>query len=259
MSKTKDSFNVSKTSKFSVLDAPGVTSTSSASKQNKESTKSSTASKAVLPSISAATSTSKDNEPGVDIEQLILTHLSQHDDIADSWYFALQIKQDHQAVVGALKALLPDAYVKEELLTSTYFTLTQEGADILANGSPEYQVFKAITASTTVADIQSQLGETGKIGLGKCLQNKWVKKEGDVLVKLKDEVEDEVVSVLSLVQLSGGNLKEDDELKNLKKRKLVQQVTRKSYRITKGPAYQPVRVKRMAEITKDMLGNVAEV
>jgi len=263
----KNSFNVSKTNKFSVLDAPGISTNTTATKQ-KQVKKQEPSSKTATSGSTIKSTVDPSSSPSVDIEQLILTYLSTHDDIPDSWHFSVEIKQDHQSVVGAIKALLPDAYIKEELLTTSYYALTQEGTDILTNGSPEYQVFKAISASTatTVADIQSQLGDIGKIGLGKCLQNKWVKKEGELLVKIKEDVVDEVIAVLSLIQSSssssngnGGELKEDEELKNLKKRKLVQQITRKSYRLFKGPAYQPVRVKRMAELTKEMLGNPAEV
>lgn len=250
MSKSKDTFNVSKTNKFSVLDLLDATNT----KKGKDSKPSTT-------TTSSITKSSTEVIVAVDIEQQILTYLSTHDDIPDSWHFALNIKQDHQTVVGAIKGLLPDAYIKEELLTTTYYSLTSEGSEILTNGSPEYQVFKAISDSTTVADIQNQLGDVGKIGLGKCLQNKWVKKEGDLLVKLKDDVVDEVIRLLSLVQSSSssGDLKEDEDMKNLKKRKLVQQITRKSYRLSKGPSYHPVRVKRIAELTKEMLGNPTEV
>ena len=58
---------------------------------------------------------------------------------------------------------------------------------------------------------------------------------------------------------SNKNIVSEENLKNLKRRKLVQMITRKSYRITKGESYQPTRVKRMADLTKEMLGNLDEV
>ena len=48
---------------------------------------------------------------------------------------------------------------------------------------------------------------------------------------------------------------EDKELANMKKRKLCIQVTRKYLKISKGSNFRPVRVKKMADITKEMLEN----
>ena len=92
--------------------------------------------------------------------------------------------------------------------------------------------------------------DVAKIGMGPCMKNKWIKKDGDTLRPLATSVADETMHQLhNLASLS------DDDCKNLKRRKLVSQVTRKSYRVTKGPQYAPTRVKRHADITKDMLGN----
>jgi phenylalanyl-tRNA synthetase alpha chain len=52
---------------------------------------------------------------------------------------------------------------------------------------------------------------------------------------------------------SGADFSAND-LKNLKKRKLVDQKTRKSYRIEKGSEFNPVRQKRYADISRGMLG-----
>ena len=93
------------------------------------------------------------------------------------------------------------------------------------------------------------------------MKNKWVKKSGDLLVKaadasaVADTTRNQLVTILEGNQAS---LTEDD-FKNLKRRKLVQQVVRKSARITKGPQFRPKRVKKYADLTKDMLGNKAEV
>lgn len=50
-----------------------------------------------------------------------------------------------------------------------------------------------------------------------------------------------------------------NDLKNLKRRNLVEQKTRKSYRIEKGAEYSEVRKKRYADISKEMLGAKDEV
>ena len=196
-----------------------------------------------------------------DIEQLILGALSTKNEIEDSWNFAQENNLDHQAVVGAIKSLLPDAYVKDEMLTTSYYELTDEGKEILEKGSPEFQVFSTVVnngGNIGVNELNQRLGELSKIGLGPCLKNKWLKKEGETIVKVSDDVVDEV-QVMLLDVNSNKNSVSEDNLKNLKRRKLVQMITRKSYRITKGESYQPTRVKRMADLTKEMLGNLEEV
>jgi phenylalanyl-tRNA synthetase alpha chain len=83
-------------------------------------------------------------------------------------------------------------------------------------------------------------------------------KKGDLVVREAASIGDDTRSMLTAVQSSSITLSEED-LKNLKKRKLVQQLTRKSYKITKGSDYRPKRIKKVAELTKDMLGNKADM
>ena len=62
-----------------------------------------------------------------DIEQIVLTALSETGVIEDSWDFAKSKGIDHQALVGVQKSLLGDAYTKEESLSTTIWSLTSEG------------------------------------------------------------------------------------------------------------------------------------
>jgi phenylalanyl-tRNA synthetase alpha chain len=200
-------------------------------------------------------------EDGANIEQLLLSTLDAHEVIVDTWAFALANGLDHQAVVGALKSLLVDSYVIEEPLSATLWTLTDEGKDIVNHGSPEYQVFAAVPAGEagkSMTELQKELPEASKIGLGPCMKNKWLKKQGDVVLRIAESVKDETAEVLRQVQEGSGELPEE-ELKNLKRRKLVQQIVRKSYKISKGPSFRSQRVRKMADLTKEMLGSRDEV
>jgi phenylalanyl-tRNA synthetase alpha chain len=96
-----------------------------------------------------------------------------------------------------------------------------------------------------------------KIGLGPCMKNKWVKKDKNLIVRLSGGVRDETRELLQQVA-SGVEVSEDD-LKNLKKRKLVNQQIRKSYRLEKGEEFSERRQKRCADITREMIGNIEEV
>ena len=195
-----------------------------------------------------------------DLEQLILSTLAAGNEIADSWVFAEQHQQDHQFIVGAIKSLLVDAYIVDEPITSTFWVLTDEGSAIVSKGSPEYQVFQAVPADggISVAQLNTLCGEVAKIGLGPCMKNKWLKKDGDNILRIAASVADETAAQLAQVG-NGASILSEDDLKNLKRRKLVNQVVRKSFKITKGPDFQPQRTRKLAELTKEMLGNAAEM
>lgn len=196
----------------------------------------------------------------VDLESLILKEVTKTGEIADTYKFALDQNLDHQSVIGALKSLLPDRYVLDEPLSVTYWALTSEGEDVVKNGSPEIQTLRAIPVDgITIAELNGKLGEVAKLGMGICMKNKWVKKDGDKVTAIVADIADETSLTLQKVQASADHGIAEEELKNLKKRKLTQQITRKSYRIVKGPEFREVRVRKVADLTKAMLGNKSEV
>jgi hypothetical protein len=195
----------------------------------------------------------------LDVESLILITLARDNVIADTWDLALQYSLDHQVIVGHMKSLLVDLYIKEEPKSTVLWLMTEEGESILKSGSPEYQVFASVPAEgATMEALNQSLGEAVvKIGLGPCMKNKWVKKDKNLIVRLTETIRDETAELLHRLA-AGGELAEDD-LKNLKKRKLLNQQVRKSYRIEKGEEYSETRQKRCADITREMLGNREEV
>lgn len=136
-------------------------------------------------------------------EEAILAHLAKADNatIEDTFPWSEQAKLDHLAVVGALKSLEADAFVVTEPLSSSYFTLTKEGEGILSNGSQEIAVLKALEGAgkLSIPDLQKAVGkDVAKIGMGNCMKNKWIKKDGGDLVPVKkmEEVKDEVQASL---------------------------------------------------------------
>lgn len=240
---------VNKTSKFAVLDLQA----NILSEPEQKPTKAPSVPKPVIAE-KAQTGVSSD-----DLEQVVLNIIARDGLINDTWDTAIEMKLDHQVLVGVLKSLMVDRYVSDEPVSVTYWALTDEGKDVAKNGSPEIQVFNAVpVGGISVSDLNNSLGNVAKIGLGVCMKNKWLQKKGDSIVKLVDSVEDETVKVLLSVE-NGTVTSSEDELKNLKKRKLVQQITRKSLKITKGPEYSERRVRKMADLSKTMLGKKEEV
>jgi phenylalanyl-tRNA synthetase alpha chain len=196
----------------------------------------------------------------MDLEQIILTELFSKVSIEDSWDFATSNGVEHQSVVGVVKSLLGDAFVKDEPLSKSIWQLTEEGEKCVSDGSPEFIVFSAVAEGdegTTIESLNAQLGDIAKVGMGPCMKNKWLKKNGANVVRAVATITDKTADLLRA--LRSGEVVDEKELVALKKRKLLQQTIRKSLKVTKGPAFSMERKKKMNEITKEMLGEKAEM
>lgn len=201
----------------------------------------------------------------MDIEELILSSLASNGQIDDTWEFSLKHNISHQVLIGAVKSLLVDSYIVDEAITTTYWNVTAEGLSVITSGSPEIQVFNKVPQGSdgiSMKDLQASLdADVVKIGLGPCMKNKWVAKKGDAIIALLDVTPtDETAVTLAEINSSSSCCSvSEDTLKALKKRQLTQQVIRKSYKITKGVEYKEKRVRKMADLTKEMLGDKADV
>jgi phenylalanyl-tRNA synthetase alpha chain len=188
------------------------------------------------------------------VEQLILSYVAKNDQINDTYDFSIEQNLDHQGLIGTLKSLLADNYLLDAPLSTSFWTLTSEGEDVVKNGSPEIQVLKAIPEEgiSNAALIATLGSELVKLGQGIGMKNKWLQKKGDLIVSVVSNIADETANTLAQVA-TGTHSVPEEELKNLKKRKLVQQITRKSYKITRGPEFREIRVRKVADLTKAML------
>mmetsp|Transcript_18690 Transcript_18690/g.23528 ORF Transcript_18690/g.23528 Transcript_18690/m.23528 type:complete len:508 (+) Transcript_18690:139-1662(+) len=201
-------------------------------------------------------------------EEAILSHLSTSPEatITDTYPWAETNKLDHNTVVGAVKSLSGDNYVTSKELTTSFYTLSKEGKDVVSNGSQEIIVLSAIIEAgengISMPDLQSKVGKsTSKIGMGNCMKNKWVKKNGANLVAAVslDDVSDDTRAMLKQLEEAGGDTSSiaDKDANALKRRKLVTLVKRVSYSVIRGGEYAPKRVKKAADLTKEMLDSGA--
>jgi phenylalanyl-tRNA synthetase alpha chain len=201
-------------------------------------------------------------------EEAILTALSTAADasIVDTFPWAATSNLEHNAVVGAVKSLMADAYVSATEITVSSYALSKEANTILTNGSQEFLVLTALIAAgedgLSMKDLSDKVGKSiSKIGMGKCMKNKWIKKQGDKLQPLKKEgeVQDETRDLLQTLSNANGDEKSINakDCDGLKKRKLITLQTQKSYTVTRGAEYAPKRVKKAADLTKELLDSGA--
>lgn len=147
-------------------------------------------------------------------ESAVLAYLSTSESacIEDTFPWAESNQLDPLVVIGAVNSLLTEGYVTVLDLATSFYTLSAEAQEILQNGSQETIVLKAITAAgkMSMEALQEVVGkDISKIGMGNCLKNKWVKKEGADLVPVKALEEAEDSTQKALQALAEGNYAKD--------------------------------------------------
>lgn len=203
-----------------------------------------------------------------DVESAVLSALSSGPDasIPDSFAFASSSGVDHNSVVGTCKSLQADAYVALAERSTQFYVLGKEAESILENGSQEILVLNALIAAGEAGmgmpELQKAVGkDVCKIGMGNCLKNKWARKDkasGSLIAVVaeggvKDEVREQLTALKEAPEEGNTNALDAKVVAALKRRKLISLVTRKSYAISRGPSYAPRRVKKAADLTKEML------
>uniref|UniRef100_A0A8D0DDY1 phenylalanine--tRNA ligase n=1 Tax=Sander lucioperca TaxID=283035 RepID=A0A8D0DDY1_SANLU len=161
------------------------------------------------------------------VAETLLRRIEKADGGVDSLEVASSLGVDHQVVVGAVKSLqaLGDL-ISAEQRSSKRWELSEEGTEIAEQGSHEARVFGSIPLDGLA---QSEL--------------------------MVDSIQDQVREKLVLVQKGSSSQLEEKDRNELKKRKLLSEVTVKSYWITKGSSFSTTITKQETELTPDMIAN----
>ncbi|CDQ74882.1 unnamed protein product [Oncorhynchus mykiss] len=192
--------------------------------------------------------------------ETLLQRVEKVDGGLDSQDVATSLGVDHQAIVGAVKSLqaLGDV-ISAEQRSSKHWELTGEGCEIAEKGSHEARVVSSIPEEGMP---QSQLMKLafGKVGFSKAMSNKWIRLDkghegGPRIFKTVERLEDLVRDKLLLVQKGQASQLEEKEKNELKKRKLLSEVTVKSYWITKGSCFSTTITKQETELTPEMIAS----
>jgi phenylalanyl-tRNA synthetase alpha chain len=132
--------------------------------------------------------------------------------IADSYVWAVAHAWDPQVVIGAANSLLTEGYIETSPVSTSFYTLSAEATSILKEGSQEFRVLDAVTAAgkLTMEVLHAQLGaDVSKIGMGNCLKNKWVQKDGADLVPAVSLADVQDSTQMALKTLADGDYSVD--------------------------------------------------
>lgn len=193
-----------------------------------------------------------------DIQTLILTTLDTQGAIenTDSLKTADGNAIPYLAVVGVLNSLASKEMITYTTIERDQFNLTQEGNEIADSGSHEAKVFNAVDPinGIAIAELAKLLGASAKIGQGKAFKNKWIKKDGDKLVREVESIVDQTQLDALEVRNTGTHSK-PATLKDLQARKHVEKVKLISYKVAKGPKFALKIEKQATDLTAEMLAD----
>lgn len=197
--------------------------------------------------------------PAEQLANLILKHLSKKEDvIANTDDFAAANGLKPADLDSVLKSLVAEEYIAVKATDKKLLELTEEGQTYLAKGTPEYQLASAMKVGEAVekSALEASLGaELVKIGSQKALQLKWLKAEGKThIARVAEQIEDVDKNLLAaFVANPDLSAHAAGDVDKLKKRKWVNVATQKTYAVSKGSNFAPVRQKQETDLTVDML------
>ncbi|XP_006822681.1 phenylalanine--tRNA ligase alpha subunit A-like [Saccoglossus kowalevskii] len=194
------------------------------------------------------------------IAERILVNVDKNDTV-DTEEFAKLVGVDHQQVVGAVKSLQSLGNVVNcEQKNYKKWELTSEGQSVVAGGSHEAVVYQAVPPDTGIlqADLMKSV-PNAKIGFSKAMSAGWIKMDkkaegGPRVFRKTDKIIDKVQEQLKLLSIGDVDLS-DKEKAEYKKRKLVSEITIKSFLVSKGSEFSTQVSKLDTDLTPEMIAS----
>ncbi|KAH9635095.1 hypothetical protein HF086_000816 [Spodoptera exigua] len=191
----------------------------------------------------------------MELNERILHYLDKNDKV-DTIKLASEFEEDHQKIVGAVKSLEALEMVVSEPTKSTRWELTGEGQQVAELGSHEAVLYNHIPETGMAQAEVMKTVPNAKVGFSKAMSAGWIyldKSGGAPLVKRKvDTINDTVQE--HLIELKKGIDNLTTNVRNdYKKRKLLQEVTVKSFLLSKGPQFSTTIKKLETDLTSEML------
>lgn len=192
-----------------------------------------------------------------DVIKLIVRLLEEDGVIEDTSGIALAEGVDQLDVLGVLNSLMSRGVVGYETLTKQEVCLTQEGEQIVDQGSYEARLFKKIPPGLhgiELAEVREKHGELAMHGLGRALKLGWVKLNQGRLTRAAEEIADQAQQELTGIS---GSMSWDDKVVNrLKKLNHVFLNKVYSYKVVKGPSFDSRNeAAETADLTSAMIAN----
>ncbi|XP_067119178.1 phenylalanine--tRNA ligase alpha subunit isoform X2 [Centruroides vittatus] len=179
----------------------------------------------------------------------------------DSLDLAKKLGEDHQKVVGAIKSLqaLGDV-ISAQQQNHKYWEVTEEGQEVISRGSHEALLYHAVPEDGISQKELMQKVPNAKVGFSKAMSAGWIRLDkkvdnGPKVFRKVDNIDDEVQQLLIKIKEMKFDDVSDNLKQDLKKRKLLQEITIKSYQIDKGSSFSTSIMKQETDLTSEMISS----
>ncbi|QLG74896.1 hypothetical protein HG535_0H02230 [Zygotorulaspora mrakii] len=170
-------------------------------------------------------------------------------------------KEDPQDILSALSSLNAHGKIEYTRKDSIQYDLSEEGKDILANGSHEMKLVQLIKdfGKLKIKDVNEKLGPKGKVGQARAFKNGWIVKSKENELELSDKLQggvnpsDETKELLHKIVDKKDSEINAKVLADLKKRKLIVPKKVTDFVIVKGNDFSLDLNKLETDITADMI------
>ncbi|OWZ33731.1 phenylalanine-tRNA ligase, alpha subunit [Cryptococcus neoformans c45] len=198
------------------------------------------------------------------LQHIILQSLEASGSLSDSRELAyngrlLQSAEEQGVVRAVLDSLASKEMVEYKQITTTTYSLTEEGEGITQNGSHEYRVWEVLPVKgqgepVGIPELKKRLGdEATKVGQMRAFKNKWIAKDGSGFVRAAEAPVDETAVQMKEIKESGLVAGGEAVVKELQKRKLIQPKKYIHYSISKGPQFSTEVKQLETDLTVEML------
>uniref|UniRef100_A0A2P2I4I7 phenylalanine--tRNA ligase n=1 Tax=Hirondellea gigas TaxID=1518452 RepID=A0A2P2I4I7_9CRUS len=172
----------------------------------------------------------------------------------NSLKYSQSISEQHQKIVGAIKSLESLGEVINVVSSSAKcWSCTEEGHQISKEGSHEARLFVWLPKDGASVDDIKKTFPSANVALGACLKNKWVRKEGPLVLPAVPSISDQVQQDLQAVASGSTSAFSDKQLADYKKRKLIKDSDVTVFTVSKGPQFTTSISKQDAQLTKEMI------
>lgn len=172
------------------------------------------------------------------LDSLVRKTVDEQGLIPDTAIFMEKQGIKYEELDPVLKSLVSLDCIVLEVIERKAIELTDEGKSYAVNGSPEYQFVSNMVMGEKVdmAEMESRVGgQIAKIGFGKAMKQKWVKKNGNELERIAESpVDVDKDQLQKFIADPNPDSHEKKVIDNYKKRKHLNVKSTKSYKVTKG-------------------------
>jgi len=178
----------------------------------------------------------------------------------DTLVISSRLGEDHQKVVGAVKSLQALGDIITAVQRSRIaWELTEEGRSVVESGSHEALVYNAVPDEGIPQAILMSSVPNAKVGFSKAMSSGWITidktKTPPLVTRKAPSIVDTVQASLKLILDKKYDEISEEEKKELKKRKLLQENVSKSFVLNKGKDFSLTVQKQETDLTPEMLAS----